>query len=154
MLRQTTLSYNDSSKYRTTTGLQIVLDSAFNVKGKGGTFMKAHVGQIEVMSETLESAGLSKEKSNAVIKSIALAMETFAVTPEMLDERIDRVMEVVRAQGRDIQELKVDVADLKQSMLRLERGMLRFMMVFTVLMLATSLGGFGTLIGLFLGADS
>ena len=116
--------------------------------------MKAHVEQIEVMSETLESAGFSKEKSNAVIKSIALAMETFAVTPEMLDERIDRVMEVVRAQGRDIQELKVDVADLKQSMLRLERGMLRFMMVFTVLMLATSLGGFGTLIGLFLGADS
>ena len=132
----------------------MVLDSAFNVKGKGGTLMKAHVEQIEVMSETLESAGFSKEKSNAVIKSIALAMETFAVTPEMLDARIERVMEVVRAQGRDIQELKVDVADLKQSMLRLERGMLRFMMVFTVLMLATSLGGFGTLIGLFLGADS
>ena len=116
--------------------------------------MKAQVRQIETMSETLISAGFSKEKSNAVITSIALAMETFAVTPEVLDERIAKVMTVVRAQGEDIRELKRDVADIKENMLRLERGMLRYMMVFTVLMLATLLGGFGTLVGLFLGIDS
>ncbi len=144
---KTTLSYNDSSKYRTTTGLQMVLDDAFHTRSNGGTLMKAHVEQIEVMSETLESAGFSNEKSNAIIKSVALAMETFAVTPEMLDERIERVIEVVRAQG-------VDIRELKHSFARLERSMLRFMMVFTVMMLATLLGGFGTLIGLFLGADS
>ena len=137
--------------------------------------MKAQVRQIETMSETLISTGFSKEKSNAVITSIALAMETFAVTPEVLDERIEKVMTVVRAQGEDIRELKSDVADIKerllgleermlglenrmlgleQNMIRLERSMLRYMTVFTLLMLATLLGGFGTLVGLFLGIDA
>ena len=124
------------------------------IQVEGRILLKAQVRQIETMSETLISAGFSKEKSNAVITSIALAMETFAVTPEVLDERIEKVMTVVRAQGEDIRELKLDVADIKENMLRLERGMLRYMMVFTVLMLATLLGGFGTLVGLFLGIDS
>ena len=124
------------------------------IQVEGRILLKAQVRQIETMSETLISTGFSKEKSNAVITSIALAMETFAVTPEVLDERIEKVMTVVRAQGEDIRELKLDVADIKENMLRLECGMLRYMMVFTVLMLATLLGGFGTLVGLFLGIDS
>ena len=50
--------------------------------------MKAQVEQLAEMSETLESAGFSRPKSNAVIESVAMAMETFAVTPELLDDRI------------------------------------------------------------------
>ena len=41
------------------------------------------------MSETLESAGFSRPKSHAAIKSVALA--TFADTPERLDDRLGRL---------------------------------------------------------------
>ena len=42
------------------------------------------------MSETLEGSELTREHSVAVIESVALAMKTFSVTPEMLDDRLSK----------------------------------------------------------------
>ena len=42
------------------------------------------------MSETLESAGFSRKQSTAVVKSVARAMQTFSVTPEVLETHFSR----------------------------------------------------------------
>ena len=113
--------------------------------------MKAQIDQLTTMSETLQSAGFSQEQSNAVIKSVALAMEKFAVTPEILDDRIGKVMEEMRnqfaAQGEDIRTLGEDIKELQRSVVRLERSMvehqrstLRYMMLFTLLLLSAVVG--------------
>ena len=95
------------------------------------------------MSETLESSGFTPRQSNAVIESVALAMETFAVTPKLLEERLqkhtEQILEVVRSQGQDIK-------DLQTSMLDHQRSMFRIMMVFMVALLTTVLGVFGTIV--------
>ena len=120
--------------------------------------MKAQVDQLTTMSETLQSAGFSQEQSNAVIKSVALAMEKFAVTPEILDDRIGKVMEEmrnqfaaqgedIRAQREDIRTRGEDIKELQRSVVRLERSMvehqrstLRYMMLFTLLLLSAVVG--------------
>ena len=115
------------------------------------------------MSETLESSGFSRAQSNAVIESVALAMETFAVTPEMLDARIDGLRDEMNArfaaQGEEIKNLsksvvqleaKVDRLDarmsaMEQSMLEFQRSAIRYMLAFLVLMLGTVVGMFGAI---------
>lgn len=67
------------------------------------------------MSETLEGSELTRDQSVAVIETVALAMKTFSVTPEMLDDRLakqsqelsqewnkrfDETQELVRSQTR------------------------------------------------------
>ena len=78
--------------------------------------MKAQVEQLSEMSHTLESTGFSRPQSNAVIESVALAMQTFAVTPEILDERISGLREEMNA--RFAAQDKV-IEDLRKSMDRL-----------------------------------
>ena len=131
--------------------------------------MKAQAEQLAKMSETLESAGFSRPQSNAVIESVALAMETFAVTPEILDARIDGLRDEMNAQfaaqGEDIKNLsksvdrleeRVDRLEMKisaieqsmlefqQRMIEFQRSTIRYMMAFLVLMLGAVLGMFGT----------
>lgn len=122
--------------------------------------MKAQVERLNTMSETLESSGFSREQSNAVIESVALAMETFAVTPEILDDRINKVMEVIEAHGKDIKDLKKDMLGLKKDILGLKDGMLglkdgmldhqrsmfRVMMAFMIVLLASVMGMFAALV--------
>lgn len=50
--------------------------------------MEAQAETILRMSETLEGSELTRDQSVAVIESVALAMKTFSVTPEMLDDRL------------------------------------------------------------------
>ena len=92
--------------------------------------MKTQVEQIAKMSHTLESAGFNRPQSNAVIESVALAMETFAVTPEILDERIDGLRQEMNAQfaaqGEEIKDLRKSVNRLEQNMLEVQRSMLEF----------------------------
>lgn len=92
--------------------------------------MKTQVEQIAKMSHTLESAGFNRPQSNAVIESVALAMETFAVTPEILDDRIDGLREEMNAQfaaqGEDIKDLRKSVNRLEQNMIEVQRSMLEF----------------------------
>ena len=145
--------------------------------------MKAQAEQLSKMSETLESAGFSRPESNAVIESVALAMETFAVTPELLDDRFsklddrfsklddrfskldDRIdtlreemyalfaaqreemMALLAAQAADIKDLRQSVDMLKQTMFDLQQTVMRYMMVFTLLLLGAVVGLFGTIIG-------
>ena len=86
--------------------------------------MKAQAEQIAKMSETLESAGFNRPQSNAVIESVALAMETFAVTPEMLDARIDGLRDEMNArfaaQDKKINSLSKSVVRLEDKVDRLE----------------------------------
>lgn len=73
--------------------------------------MEAQAETILRMSETLESSELTREQSVAVIESVALALKTFSVTPEMLDDRLakqsqewnkrfDETQELVRSHTR------------------------------------------------------
>ena len=138
--------------------------------------MKAQAEQLAKMSETLESAGFSRPKSNAVIESVALAMETFAVTPELLDDRFgklddrfskldnridtlreemyalfaaqrEEMMALLAAQAGDIKDLRQSVDMLKQTMFDFQQSVMRYMMVFTLLLLGAVVGLFGTIIG-------
>ena len=92
--------------------------------------MRSQVEQIAKMSHTLESVGFNRPQSNAVIESVALAMETFAVTPEILDERIDGLRQEMNAQfaaqGEEIKDLRKSVNRLEQNMLEIQRSMLEF----------------------------
>ena len=119
-----------------------------------GILMKAQVDQLNTMSETLETSGFTPRQSNAVIESVALAMETFAVTPKLLEERLEKhteqILQVVRAQGQDIKDLQTKMLDHQRSMLDHQRSMFRIMMVFMVALLTTVLGVFGTLVKQFL----
>ena len=122
-----------------------------------GILMKAQVDQLNNMSETLESSGFTPRQSNAVIESVALAMETFAVTPEILDDRINRVVDIIKEQAKDVKDLQRAVSRLEQtsidiqaSMLDHQRSMFRIMMVFVLALLATVLGVFGTFVKQFL----
>ena len=111
--------------------------------------MKAQVEQLAKMSETLESSGFPRPQANAVIESVALAMETFAVTPEILDDRIDGLREEMNAQfasqGEDIKDLRKSVNRLEQNMLEFQRGTMRYMQAFLVLMLGAVVGMFGAI---------
>lgn len=125
--------------------------------------MKTQVEQIAKMSHTLESAGFNRPQSNAVIESVALAMETFAVTPEILDERIDGLRQEMNAQfaaqGEEIKDLRKSVNRLEQNMLEFQqtmagfqqdmlgfqRGTIRYMLAFLVLMLGAVVGMFGAM---------
>ena len=126
--------------------------------------MKAQAEQLAKMSDTLESAGFSRPQSNAVIESVALAMEAFAVTPEVLDARIDGLRDEMNArfaaQDEEIRSLsksvvrledKVDRLDarisaIEQSMIEFQRSMLRYMLAFLVLMLGAVVGMFGAIV--------
>ena len=52
--------------------------------------MQAEAETILKMSETLEGANFTSDQSKAFIESVALSMKTFAVTPELLDGRLDK----------------------------------------------------------------
>ena len=130
--------------------------------------MKAQAEQLAKMSETLESSGFNRPQSNAVIESVALAMETFAVTPEMLDARIDGLRDEMNAQfaaqDKKINSLsksvvrledKVDrlesnisaidqrMMEFQQCMIEFQRSTIRYMLAFLVLMLGAVVAMFG-----------
>ncbi len=130
--------------------------------------MKAQAEQLAKMSETLESSGFSRTQSNAVIESVALAMETFAVTPEILDDRIDGLREEMNAQfasqGEDIKDLRKTVnrlernmldfqermLEFQQRMIEFQRSTIRYMLAFLVLMLGAVVAMFGAIFSQFL----
>ena len=118
--------------------------------------MKAQAEQLAKMSETLESSGFSRTQSNAVIECVALAMETFAVTPEILDDRIDGLREEMNAQfasqGEDFKDLRKTVnrlernmLDFQERMIEFQRSTIRYMLAFLVLMLGAVVAMFGAI---------
>ena len=67
--------------------------------------MQAEAETIHKMAETLESANFTRDQSDAFIQSVALAMKTFAVTPEVLDDRLGQLR---RQWKQDFKEHKED----------------------------------------------
>ena len=67
--------------------------------------MQAEAETIHKMAETLESANFTRDQSDAVIQSVALAMKTFAVTPDVLDDRLGKLR---REWKQDFKEHKED----------------------------------------------
>ncbi len=120
------------------------------------------------MSETLESANFTRDQSHAFIRSVALAMGTFAVTPELLDdrlnklrgewkrdlkehkddsnERFDNLDEQFAEQKKTVEELKDTVYELKDSMHDLKRSLLHYLLGFTLVILAGLMGTLGTVL--------
>ena len=86
--------------------------------------MKAQAEQLRIMSETMTSSGFDQRQSNAVIESVALAMETFAVTPEVLEARLEKqtkdILTVVKARDDDINALKSGMVNLQADMANLQ----------------------------------
>ena len=104
------------------------------------------------MSRTLESSGFSPQQSNAVIKSVALAMQTFAVTPEVLDRVLDRRLGQLKTEilaevpsRADFKEQGDEIKDLNKSINRLERTMMESNRKTLFYSLGFSLALFGTL---------
>ena len=106
--------------------------------------MEAQIEQLQLMSQTLESSGFSPQQSNAVIKSVALAMQTFAVTPEVLDQVLDRRLGQLKTELKaeilaevpsraELNEQRRDIKDLKKSTLNYQMG-------FSLVILAAILG--------------
>ena len=62
--------------------------------------MQAEAETIRKMSETLESANFTRDQSDAFIQSMALAMKTFAVTPQVLDDRLDNLSGELRREWK------------------------------------------------------
>ena len=124
--------------------------------------MQAQVEQIDTVTEALEKSGFDEQQASALARAMGIIVQQVAVTPNMLDELLDErlhqtkeeILLEVRAQGRKIKAHGRDIRDLKKSMRLLEgdmrslykdcqsfqRTMLRFMMIFTLLMLTTSVG--------------
>ena len=117
------------------------------------------------MSETLESANFTRDQSDSFIQSTALAMKTFAVTPELLDDRLDTLR---REWKQDLKESKDDtirrldeqkeLSNLRfnnvdqrfdnldkrlDGMQELQRSMLRYFLTSTFVIVAGLIGAIG-----------
>lgn len=114
--------------------------------------MQVEAKTIFNMSETLESANFTPEQSKALVESMALSMKTFAVTPELLDDRL----------GKQRHEWKRDINGFKDEMIGrfdehkddsnqrlddirdLQRSLLRYFLGFTLVIVAGLMGALVT----------
>ena len=55
--------------------------------------MQQAAREIQAMTERLESSGLERDQADAVIETVANAIEKFAVTPEVLRQELNASME-------------------------------------------------------------
>ena len=120
--------------------------------------MQAEAETIRKMSETLESVSFTRDQSDAFIQSMALAMKTFAVTPEILDSRLaehrkdsnrrfDTLDQRLEEHKRDsnqrldeIPKLRDAVHELKNSMHELQRSVMNYFLGFTLVIFAGLMG--------------
>ena len=95
--------------------------------------MEAQAETILKMSETLERSELARDQSVAVIESVALAMKTFSVAPEMLDDRL----------AKQSQELSQEWNKRFDETQELVRSHARYVFALTLVMLAGVMGILG-----------
>ena len=98
--------------------------------------MQSEAEAILEMSETLESANFTRDQSDAFIQSVALAMKTFAVTPQVLDDRLEK-------QRREWRE---DLAEQKNTIEELKRSLLNYLLGFTLVTFAGLMGILGAIL--------
>ena len=119
--------------------------------------MHAEAETIRKMSETLESANFTRDQSDAFIQSIALAMKTFAVTPQVLDDRLEKqrrewkedlgqVNKNLAEQKKSLEELKKTDDELKDTMHDLKRSLLNYLLGFTLAIFAGLMGILGAIL--------
>ena len=112
--------------------------------------MQSEAEAILEMSETLESANFTRDQSDAFIQSVALAMKTFAVTPEVLDDRLGKLRSEWK---QDLKEHKNDsnqrfnnldkrLDDIQE----LQRTLLRYFLGFALAMFVGAMGILGALL--------
>ena len=79
--------------------------------------MEPQVEAVQHMSETLESSGFSRKQSTAVVKSVARAMQTFSVTPEILETHFSKHRDEVSRMFSDHKsEMQTQFSDFKGEM--------------------------------------
>ena len=84
---------------------------------KGRILMEPQVEALQHMSETLESSGFSRKQSTAVVKSVARAMQTFSVTPEILETHFSKHRDEVSRMFSDHKgEMQIQFSDFKGEM--------------------------------------
>ncbi len=105
--------------------------------------MQPEAQTIIEMSETLQSANFTKHQSDAVIESVALAMQTFAVTPKLLDDRLAKLREEWK---QDLKGHKDDINARLDDIQDLQRSLLRYFLRFTLAMFLGALGLLGALL--------
>ncbi len=109
------------------------------------------------MTETLESAQFTRDQSDAFIQSVALAMETFAVTPKVLDDRMDKLRGEWKQDMTDLKQetnhrfdgvdKRLDeIPKLREAIYELQRSQLRYFLGFTFVMFAGLMGILGTVL--------
>ena len=99
--------------------------------------MQSEAEAILEMSETLESANFTRDQSDAFIQSIALAMKTFAVTPQVLDDRLEKQR---REWKEDLGPVNKNLAEQKNSIDELKRSLLNYLLGFTLAIFAGLMG--------------
>ena len=121
--------------------------------------MQSEAEAISQMSETLTGANFTRNQSDAFIGSMALAIKTFAVTPQVLDDRLDRLRqewkhdfkvhkdELNRLLDGHRQDTNLRIEDHRNDTNRrldgiqeLQRSLLRYFIGFTLVMLAGLMG--------------
>ena len=95
--------------------------------------MQSKAEAILEMSETLESANFTRDQSDAFIQSIALAMKTFAITPQVLDDRLEKQR---REWKEDLGQVNKNLAEQKNSIDELKRSLLNYLLGFTLAIFA------------------
>ncbi len=109
--------------------------------------MQPEAQTIIEMSETLQSANFTKHQSDAVIESVALAMQTFAVTPKLLDDRLAKLRGDLREEWKqDLKGHKDDINGRLDDIQDLQRSLLRYFLRFTLAMFLGALGLIGALL--------
>ena len=99
--------------------------------------MQSEAEAILEMSETLESANFTRDQSDAFIQSMALAMNTFAVTPKILDDRLEKQ----RGEWKeDLGEVNKNLAEQKNTIDELKRSLLNYLLGFTLATFAGLMG--------------
>ena len=110
--------------------------------------MQAEAETILKMSETLESANFTSDQSKAFIESVALSMKTFAVTPELLDGRLEehkkhtdgRFDEQRKHYDRRFDEHKEHTDRRFDDIQEMQRSLLRHVLGLSLVMLAGLMG--------------
>ena len=131
--------------------------------------MKVQVEAVQRMTETLESSGIPRRQATAMVESVAQAMETFSVTPEILEaqfakhrDEVSRVFSDHKGEmlalfsdhkdgmkalfsehkadtSRRFDKVEEELGELRKDMHSLQRSMTRFIWAFSLVVLGAAL---------------
>ena len=109
--------------------------------------MQSEAEAILEMSETLESANFTRDQSDAFIQSVALAVNTFAVTPKVLDDRLEKQRgewkEDLGEVNKNLGEVNKNLAEQKNTIDELKCSLLNYLLGFTLATFAGLMGILG-----------